>query len=98
MHVRAKVQLPRETLSSETSRVGKIAFVARAINSRMLIVESANYGSLTLGCHRHRTPTKRTLPVNRVSRIAHKEGRRISSSFARPLKTISINRDQTFRF
>lgn len=60
VHVRAKVQLAGETLSSETSRVGKIAFVARPINSRMLIVESANYGSLTLGCHRHPTLPKET--------------------------------------
>lgn len=57
-----------ETLSSETSRVGKIAFLARTINSRILIVESANYGSLTLS-RRHRARTKRTLTVNRVSRI-----------------------------
>lgn len=93
-NVRVKVQLPRETLSSETSRVGKIAFVARPINSRMLIVESANYGSLTLRCHRHRTPTrtKRTLPVNRVSRIAHKEGRRISSP--RRIRSIENDLDQ----
>lgn len=46
--IRTKIQSPEETLSSETSRVGKIAFVAQTINSRMLIVESANYGSLTL--------------------------------------------------
>ena len=63
----------------------------------MLIVESANYGSLTL---RRRQParTRRTLPVNRVLRIARKETRRrISSSSGRAppaTTTILIRREQ----
>lgn len=94
--VRAKVQSPGETLSSETSRVGEIAFVARTINSRILIVESANYGSLTL---QPASPNETNFAVNRVSRIARKKADEYLDSSTRvpsraPPTTILISRNQ----